>query len=120
MIPCGLAILKEGNICSVTNILIKKEGARMYEGLPDRKIICLDMRSFYASCAAADEGLDVLKEPIAIIGDRNRKGSVVLAASPRLKREFGVRTGHRLYEIPDDPSIRLIEPKMGFYVRVSM
>ncbi|WP_040228637.1 Y-family DNA polymerase [Bhargavaea cecembensis] len=92
----------------------------MYEGLPERKIICLDMRSFYASCAAADEGLDVMKEPIAIIGDRERKGSVVLAASPRLKKEFGVRTGSRLYEIPDDPSIRLIEPKMGFYIGISM
>lgn len=92
----------------------------MYENLPDRKIVCLDMRSFYASCAAAIEGLDVMDTPIAIIGNKERKGGIVLAASPALKKEFGVQTGMRLYEIPDDPSIRLIEPKMQFYIDVSM
>ncbi|WP_432358971.1 DNA polymerase thumb domain-containing protein [Sporosarcina sp. UB5] len=92
----------------------------MYEDLPDRKIVCLDMRSFYASCAATIEGLDVMDTPIAIIGNKERKGGVVLAASPVLKKEFGVQTGMRLYEIPDDPSIRLIEPKMQFYIDVSM
>jgi DNA polymerase V len=92
----------------------------MYEKYPDRKIVCLDMRSFYASCAAADEGLDVMKTPIAIIGNQQQKGSVVLAASPPLKKEFGVKTGTRLFEIPDHPDIRIIEPKMGFFVRVSM
>ncbi|HEX5564882.1 MAG TPA: UV damage repair protein UvrX, partial [Sporosarcina sp.] len=92
----------------------------MYEGLPDRKVVCLDMRSFYASCAAAIEGIDVMDTPIAIIGNKERKGGIVLAASPALKKEFGVQTGMRLYEIPDDPSIRLIEPKMQFYIDVSM
>lgn len=69
----------------------------MYENLPERKIICLDMRSFYASCAAMLEGLDLMETPIAIIGDKQRKGGVVLAASPALKKQFGVRTGMRLY-----------------------
>ncbi|PIC64055.1 UV damage repair protein UvrX [Sporosarcina sp. P13] len=88
--------------------------------LPNRQIACLDMRSFYASCAAAMEGLDVMETPIAIIGDLERKGGVVLAASPPLKEKFGIKTGMRLYEIPDDPSIHLIEPKMQFYIDVSM
>lgn len=92
----------------------------MYEHLPDRKIVCLDMRSFYASCAAAMEGLDVMDTPIAIIGNKERKGGIVLAASQPLKKNFGVQTGNRLFEIPDDPSIHLIEPKMGFFIDVSM
>lgn len=92
----------------------------MYEQYPDRKIVCLDMRSFYASCAAADEGLDVMKTPIAVIGNLEQRGSIVLAASPPLKKEFGIKTGTRLFEIPNHPDIRLIEPKMGFFVRVSM
>jgi DNA polymerase V len=58
--------------------------------LPNRTIACLDLRSFYASCAAADLGLDVMEEAIAVIGDIEKKGSVVLAASPRMKKEFGV------------------------------
>ncbi len=71
---------------------------------------------FYASCEAADLGLDVMEEAITIIGNLEQKGSVVLAASPRMKKEFGVKTGTRLFEIPDHPKIRLIEPKMQFFL----
>lgn len=92
----------------------------MYENLPDRKIICIDMRSFYASCAAVAEGIDVMTTPIAIIGNQDRKGSVVLAASPLMKEKYGIKTGNRLFEIPDDPAIRLIEPQMEFFINVSM
>ena len=92
----------------------------MYKGLKERNIICIDMRSFYASCAAADAGLDVMTTPIAVIGNLEQKGSVVLAASPRMKKEFGVKTGTRLFEIPNHPSIHLIEPKMEFFVRISI
>ena len=58
------------------------------------------MRSFYASCASAFEGLDVMKVPIAIIGNKERKGGIVLAASPPLKKQFGVRTGMRYFKYP--------------------
>ncbi len=87
---------------------------------PNRIIACLDMRSFYASCAAIDAGLDPMEAYIAVVGNQERKGSVVLAASPRMKKEFGVRTGTRLFEIPGDDRIRLLEPKMEFFLRVSM
>ncbi|MEI4768080.1 UV damage repair protein UvrX [Psychrobacillus sp. FJAT-51614] len=92
----------------------------MYEGIESRKIICIDMRSFFASCAAADAGLDVMNTPIAVIGNMEHKGSIVLAASPMMKKKFGVKTGTRLFEVPDHPSIHLIEPKMEFFVRVSV
>lgn len=97
-----------------------KEGVFMYEKMERRPIICLDMRSFYASCAAIELGLDPMTAYIAVIGNQERRGSVVLAASPLLKKEFGVRTGTRLFEIPDDPRIQKIEPKMGFFLKVSM
>lgn len=91
----------------------------MHEGLKDRKIICIDIRSFFASCAAVDNGLNVEETPIAVVGDLEHKGGIVLAASPMMKKEFGVKTGTRLYEIPNHPSIRLIEARMEFFVRVS-
>lgn len=90
------------------------------KNLPDRTIACLDMRGFYASCSAVCEGVDPLKAHIAVVGNQERKGSVVLAASPRIKKDFGVRTGTRLFEIPDDPRIRLIQPRMEFFLNVSM
>ncbi|MER2126755.1 UV damage repair protein UvrX [Solibacillus sp.] len=92
----------------------------MYENAPQRSIVCIDMRSFYASCIASLENLDVMEVPIAIVGNFQQKGSVVLAASPPMKKRFNIRTGSRLYEIPPHPDIRLFEPKMAFFIRMSM
>lgn len=86
----------------------------------NKYIACIDMRSFYASCAAVELGQDPMETYIAVVGNQERKGSVVLAASPRMKKEFGVKTGTRLFEIPDDPRIQLVEPKMQFYLEISM
>jgi DNA polymerase V len=90
-----------------------------YNQMPYQQILCVDMKSFYASCAAVMEGLDPLESYIAVIGDKNRQGSIVLAASPRMKKEFGIKTGSRMFEIPKDPRIHLIEPKMATYLRIS-
>ena len=88
--------------------------------LPYRSIMCIDMRCFYASCMAMLHNLDPMKVPIAVVGNFEQKGSIVLAASPPMKKRFGIKTGSRLYEIPKHPDIRLFEPKMEFFVRMSM
>lgn len=90
-----------------------------YDQLPKRKILCIDMKSFYASCAAVLHGLDPLTCYLAVVGDEERQGSIVLAASPRLKKEFGIKTGSRRFEIPSDPRIEVVNPKMGMYIRIS-
>ncbi len=90
-----------------------------YSTLPQHKILCIDMKSFYASCSAVMMGLDPLECHLAVVGDQERQGSIVLAASPRLKKDFGIKTGARLFEIPKDPRIILAEPKMATYIRIS-
>jgi DNA polymerase V len=90
-----------------------------YNEMPRQQILCIDMKSFYASCAAVMEGLDPLESYIAVVGDKKRQGSIVLAASPRMKKEFGIKTGSRMFEIPEDPRIHLLEPKMATYLRIS-
>jgi len=87
---------------------------------PNRPIICIDMRSFYASCMAVLHNLDVLRDCIAIVGNLQQQGSVVLAASPIMKERFGIKTGSRLYDIPQHPDIYLFEPKMAYFVNMSM
>lgn len=91
-----------------------------YESMPNRHIMCIDMKSFYASCIAMLEGLDIMKDPIAVIGSFNQPGSVVLAASPAMKERFKIKTGNRLFEIPKHPDIKLFEPKMSFFLQMSM
>ncbi len=90
-----------------------------YSTMPRNKILCVDMKSFYASCSAVIEGYDPLECYLVVAGKKERKGSVVLAASPKMKKEFGIKTGNRLYEVPDDPRIIVAEPKMATYLRIS-
>ncbi|MDP1392647.1 UV damage repair protein UvrX [Lysinibacillus capsici] len=91
-----------------------------YNDFPQKDIFCIDMKCFYASCIAMLEGLDVLTDPIAIIGNFEQPGSIVLAASPVMKEKFNIKTGNRRYEIPKHPDIKLFEPKMSFFLEMSM
>lgn len=92
-----------------------------YSHLPKRSVACIDMMSFYASCIAALHNLDVRKVPLAVVGNFEQKGSIVLAASPPLKKRFGVKPARtRLFEIPQHPDIRLFEPKMSYFLEMSM
>jgi len=64
--------------------------------------------------------LDVQTVPIAVVGSFKQSGSVVLAASPPMKKRFRIKTGNRLFEIPSHPEIRLFEPKMAHFLDMSM
>ncbi|CUB45680.1 DNA polymerase IV [Bacillus amyloliquefaciens] len=90
-----------------------------YDSLPKRTFLTVDMRSFYASASAVMLGLDPMKCYLAVVGDTERSGSVVLAASPSLKKRFGIKTGSRLYEIPDHPEIHIVNPQMRLFIKLS-
>ncbi|WHX26439.1 hypothetical protein QNH47_00885 [Virgibacillus halodenitrificans] len=58
-----------------------------YSNFPRNDILMADMKSFYASVEAVKLGMDPMKVMLAVVGDPNRPGSVVLAATPELKKE---------------------------------
>ncbi|PGZ94967.1 DNA repair protein [Bacillus pseudomycoides] len=89
-----------------------------YSLLPNRHILCVDLRSFYASVSCVKMGLDPLRTKLAVVGDVNRQGSIVLAATPPLKA-LGVKKMSRLYEIPRRPDILIVNPIMETYIRCS-
>lgn len=91
-----------------------------YKQLPNNKILCVDMKSFFASVEAVDHGWDPLKVCLAVVGDQNRPGAVVLAASPALKEKYNIRTGNRLYEIPENREIKIVNARMGLYLKRSL
>ncbi|NLW24303.1 MAG: DNA polymerase IV [Clostridia bacterium] len=91
-----------------------------YTLLPEHRILCIDIKSFYASCECVARGLDPLNSYLAVIGDKNIASSIVLAASPKLKKDFGIKTGSRLFEIPRQPFIHLAEARMSYYLEMSM
>ncbi|WP_017755674.1 Y-family DNA polymerase [Calidifontibacillus oryziterrae] len=90
-----------------------------YSTVPNQKILCVDMKSFFASCAAVKLGLDPLTCYLAVVGDKEREGSIVLASSPKMKSEFGIKTGNRLFEIPNDPRIKIVNATMATYLKTS-
>jgi len=90
------------------------------EKLPRHRILCIDMKSFFASCAAVELGLDPLTCYLVVVSDTEREGSVILAASPKMKQEFGIRTGNRLFEVPKDPRIRIVNARMSHYLDRSL
>lgn len=91
-----------------------------YSALPKKTVFCIDMKSFFASCAAVKRGLDPERVCLAVVADKKRTGSVVLAASPMMKKQFSIYTGNRLFEIPNHPSIMIVEAEMKEYLTMSM
>jgi DNA polymerase V len=91
-----------------------------YSPYPRNNVLCIDMRSFYASVEAVKLGLDPMKTMLAVVGDPDRSGSIVLAASPELKRKHGISNVSRFFELPDDPDIHIVPAHMADYLRVSM
>lgn len=92
-----------------------------YSNLPRHDVLCIDMKSFYASCESVLLGLDPEKTKLAVVGDINRNGSVVLASSPLMKKLYGIKTGSRLYEIKkiNDPEIIIRQSRMKDYLKMS-
>lgn len=90
-----------------------------YNLLENRDILCIDQKSFFASVSCIEKGLNPLDTKLAVVADTKRQGSVVLAATPKLK-ELGIKTGSRLFEIPHRNDIYIINPSMRKYLEVSL
>ena len=80
-----------------------------FSRFPRRSILCIDAKSFFASIEAVRRGLDPLEAYIAVVSDLRRTGAVVLASSPRVKSEYNIKTGNRLFEIPKRSPVFMID-----------
>lgn len=90
-----------------------------FSHFPRRSVLCIDVKSFFASVEAVRRGLDPLEAYIAVVSDVRRAGAVVLASSPRVKSEYNIKTGNRLFEIPRRSPIMVVEPNMALYINVN-
>ncbi len=84
----------------------------------DRIYLCIDLKSFYASCECADRGLDSLKTRLVVADPSRGRGALCLAVSPALK-ELGVKNRCRLFEIPNNIDYICAIPRMKRYMVVS-
>lgn len=91
-----------------------------YSSHPRNDVLCIDMRSFYASVEAVKLGYDPMKVMLAVVGDPSRSGSIVLAASPALKKRYGISNVSRFFELPNDPNIIIVPAHMADYLNMSV
>jgi DNA polymerase V len=84
----------------------------------NRHILCIDLKSFYASVECALLGLDPFKTPLVVADKSRGGGSIVLAISPYLK-QLGMPSRCRIHEL--NPNIPMIfkKPRMMTYLEYS-
>ncbi len=90
-----------------------------FSRFPRRSVLCIDVKSFFASVEAVRRGLDPLEAYIAVVSDLRRTGAIILASSPRVKSEYNIKTGNRIFEIPKRSPIMVVEPNMALYINVN-
>ena len=66
---------------------------------PIRHIMCIDLKSFFASCECVDRGLDPFTYPLVVANKAQGSGAITLAVTPCLKAQ-GVPSRGRIFEIP--------------------
>ncbi len=80
--------------------------------------LCIDLKSFYASCECSMRGLDPFKTNLVVADPSRGKGTICLAATPHIK-ELGVKSRSRLYEIPEGIDYIIAKPRMRKYMEFS-
>jgi len=83
-----------------------------------RNILCIDLKSFYASVECAVLGLDPFETPLVVADKSRGGGSIVLAVTPYLKR-LGMPSRCRIHELPEDIPIIFQKPRMELYLEYS-
>jgi DNA polymerase V len=97
---------------------VTQGGMKMEQYKLFRNILCIDLKSFYASVECAVLGLDPFTTPL-IVADKSRgDGSIVLAVTPYLK-SLGLPSRFRIHELPPHISVIFQKPRMSLYLEYS-
>lgn len=83
----------------------------------ERNIICIDLKSFFASCECIERKLDPFTTPL-VVAEPNRNGAITLAVTPYMK-SLGVKSRGRIYEIPQNIKYITAKPRMSLYIEKS-
>ena len=83
-----------------------------------RHILCIVLKSFFASVECVDRGLNAFTTPLVVANTDQGNGAITLAVSPYLKAQgIGGRT--RLYQIPKNIPYKKVPPRMKRYIEMS-
>lgn len=83
-----------------------------------RNILCIDLKSFFASCECIERGLDPFTYPLVVANKKQGNGAITLAITPALKK-LGIASRTRLFDIPSHIKYDIVPPRMKLYIQKS-
>ena len=84
----------------------------------DRHYLCIDLKSFYASCECVERGLNPLSTDLVVADPERTEKTICLAVSPSLKAK-GVKNRCRVFQIPEGMDYIMAPPRMSLYIDYS-
>lgn len=86
--------------------------------MKDRIYLCIDLKTFYASCECVDRGLDPFTTNLVVADPSRGNGAICLAISPAMKA-LGIHNRCRVFEIPKNVKYIVALPRMKRYMEIS-
>lgn len=86
--------------------------------IENRRYICIDLKTFYASVECVERGLDPMTTNLIVADKERSEKTICLAVSPAMKA-LGVRNRCRVFEIPKHIEYITAPPRMKRYIEVS-
>lgn len=84
----------------------------------ERNILCIDLKSFFASVECVERNLDPFTTPLIVAYPSRKGGAITLAVTPYMKT-LGVPSRRRVFEIPKNIKYITAPPRMSLYVKKS-
>ena len=84
----------------------------------NRNILCIDLKSFFASCECIERKLDAFTTPLVVADISRGEGAMTLAVTPYLK-SLGVESRSRVFTLPKNINIIYAKPRMHLYETMS-
>ena len=84
----------------------------------NRNIMCIDLKSFFASVECVERGIDGFTTPLVVANPSQGNGAITLAITPYLKK-LGIASRSRLYDIPKKIKYQIVPPRMSLYIKYS-
>lgn len=85
----------------------------------ERTVAVIDLKSFYASCECACRHLDIFTTPLVCCDPYRSSSSVVMSATPYLKKKYGIPNVCRRRDLPIVPGMIYAVPRMSYYLQMS-
>lgn len=84
-------------------------------------ILFIDVKSFYATVECVSRNLDPLTTLLVVMSSEDNTGNgLILAASPAAKKKLGITNVTRADNLPDNPNLIKVPPRMSLYIQENM